>query len=169
VNILLDAEVLKLRDTLRRGLSAGQWELKVGEQLYIKTDAAPSAVPTTIEFSERAELYRRGILKPPELRVVEMRAQRLPGGSDERTVRVRWRTREALKVRLFQGGNLIGDTFCLPMNTPNKLPIELSSKSWLTMGLAKWEKRPRRSWSIPRAILVPLIGVKVQEDTIQAD
>jgi hypothetical protein len=111
LNMLLDAEVSKLRDTLRRGLSEGQWDLKVGEQLYIKTDAAPPAIPSTIEFSERAELYRRGMLKPPEPKVVELSAQLLPGGGDERTVRVRWRAREALKVSLFQDGNLIGDTF----------------------------------------------------------
>jgi len=111
LNMLLDAEVSKLRDTIRRGLSEGQWDLKVGEQLYIKTDAAPPAIPSTIEFSERAELYRRGILKPPEPRVVELSAQLLPGGGEERTVRVRWRAREALKVSLFQDGNLIGDTF----------------------------------------------------------
>ena len=48
--MLLDAEVSKLRDTIRRGLSEGQWDLKVGEQLYIKTDAAPPAIPSTIEF-----------------------------------------------------------------------------------------------------------------------
>lgn len=62
--MLLDAEVAKLRDTIRKGLSEGQWDLKVGEQLYIKTDGAVVGVPTTIEFSERAELYRRGLLKP---------------------------------------------------------------------------------------------------------
>lgn len=64
LNMLLDAEVAKLRDTIRKGLSEGQWDLKVGEQLYIKTDGAVVGVPTTIEFSERAELYRRGLLKP---------------------------------------------------------------------------------------------------------
>ena len=43
--------------------------------------------------------------------MVELSAQLLTGGGEERTVRVRWRAREALKVSLFQDRNLIGDTF----------------------------------------------------------
>lgn len=111
LNMLLDAEVSKLRDTIRKGLTEGQWDLKVGEQLYIKTDGAPVGTPTTIEFSERAELYRRGLLKPPEPKVVELSAQLLAGGGDERTVQVRWRAKEALKVSLYQDGSLVGDEF----------------------------------------------------------
>lgn len=111
LNMLLDGELAKLRDTIRRGVTDGQWDLKIGEQFYIKTDGATVAIPTTLEFSERTELYRRGILKPPEPRVVELSTQVLSGGGAERTVQVRWRAREALKVRLFQDGNLIGDTF----------------------------------------------------------
>ncbi|WP_017302292.1 ATP-binding protein [Nodosilinea nodulosa] len=111
LNMLLDAEVSKLRDTLRKGLTEGQWDLKVGEQLYIKTEATPPALPTTIEFSERAELYRRGLLKPPEPKVVELSAQLLAGAGEERTVQVRWRAREALKVSLYQDGQLMGDAF----------------------------------------------------------
>jgi hypothetical protein len=56
------------------------------------------------------ELYRRGILQPPEPRVIELSAQ-LIGGGDERKVEVRWRAREALKVSLYQAGGLIGDEF----------------------------------------------------------
>jgi len=111
LNMLLDAEVAKLRDTLRKGLTEGQWDLKIGEQLYIKTEATPPALPTTIEFSDRAELYRRGTLKPPEPKVIELSAQLLGGGGDERTVQVRWRAREALKVSLYQDGSLVGDQF----------------------------------------------------------
>jgi hypothetical protein len=104
LNILLDAEVPKLRETIRRGLTEGQWDLKVGNQLYIKTDKAAPTLPTTIEFSERMELYRRGILQPPEPKVIELNAQVLAGGGETRTVQVRWRAREALKVNLYQDG-----------------------------------------------------------------
>ncbi|TVQ23326.1 MAG: ATP-binding protein [Leptolyngbya sp. DLM2.Bin15] len=111
LNMLLDAEVSKLRDTIRKGLSEGQWDLKVGEQLCIKTDGASVGLPTTIEFSDRAELYRRGLLKPPEPKLVELSAQLLAGGGDERTVQVRWRAKEALKVSLYQDGTLVGNQF----------------------------------------------------------
>jgi hypothetical protein len=110
LNILLDAEVAKLRDTLRRGVQEGQWDMKVGERLYIKADG-PLALPDTIEFSDRMELYRRGILKPPEPRVIELDAQVLAGGGEERTAQVRWRVKEAMKVSLYQDGNLIQQEF----------------------------------------------------------
>ena len=112
LNILLDAEVSMLRDTIRRGLTEGQWDLKTGEQqFYIKTSEAPLVPPSTIEFSERMELYRRGILQPPEPRVIELSAQVIAGGGDERKVEVRWRAREALKVSLYQDGEMVGDEF----------------------------------------------------------
>ena len=57
------------------------------------------------------ELYRRGILQPPEPRVIELSAQVIAGGGDERKVEVRWRAREALKISLYQDGELIGDEF----------------------------------------------------------
>lgn len=118
LNILLDAEVSKLRDTIRRGLQEGQWDIKVGDsrkdskadRLFIKTEGSP-LVPETIEFSERMELYRRGILKPPEPRVIELDAQVLAGGGNERTVQVRWRAKEALQISLFQDGELIQQEF----------------------------------------------------------
>lgn len=106
LNMLLDAEVAKLRDTIRRGLQEGQWDMKMGDLLFIKTDTLPP-MPETIEFSERMELYRRGLLKPPEPRVIELDAQVLAGGSEERTVQVRWRAREAMKVSLYQDGQLV--------------------------------------------------------------
>ena len=118
LNILLDAEVSKLRDTIRRGLQEGQWDIKVGDsrkdgkadRLFIKTEGSP-LVPETIEFSERMELYRRGILKPPEPRVIELDAQVLAGGGNERTVQVRWRAKEALQISLYQDGELIQQEF----------------------------------------------------------
>ncbi|MBT9313800.1 ATP-binding protein [Leptothoe kymatousa] len=110
LNILLDVEVSKLRDTIRRGLTEGHWDMKVGEQLYIKTEGATLTAPTQLEFSERMELHRRGILKPPEPRVIELSAQVIKGG-DEHKVEVRWRAKEALKVSLYQGQELLGDTY----------------------------------------------------------
>ena len=112
LNILLDAEVSMLRDTIRRGLTEGQWDLKMGEQqFYIKTAEAPLVPPSNIEFSERMELYRRGILQPPEPRVIELSAQVIAGGGDAQKVEVRWRAREALKISLYQDGELVGDEF----------------------------------------------------------
>ncbi|NJN32001.1 MAG: ATP-binding protein [Synechococcales cyanobacterium RM1_1_8] len=109
LNILLDAEVSKLRDTIRKGLQEGQWDLKCGNQLYIKTVDAPLALPAALEFSERMELYRRGILEPPKPKEVELSAQVQPGDDVEKTVRVRWRARGALKVALYQAGELLID------------------------------------------------------------
>ena len=63
-----------LRDTIRYGLHDGDWDMKVGEKVYIKTDNK-SSLPETIEFSDRMILYRRGILQPPEPRVIELNAQ----------------------------------------------------------------------------------------------
>lgn len=108
LNILLDAEVAKLRDTIRRGLEEGQWDLKLGDRLFIKTDA-PAPIPQTIEFSERLELYRRGLLKPPEPRVIELSAQVLAGGGAQHAVEVRWRAKGATKVSLYQDGARVED------------------------------------------------------------
>ena len=52
LNILLDAEISMLRDTIRYGLQNGDWDMKVGERIYIKTDGKLS-LPETIEFSDR--------------------------------------------------------------------------------------------------------------------
>ncbi len=111
LHILLDAEVAKLRDTLRKGLTDGQWDLKFGDSLFIKTEASNVAVPDVIEFSDRMELYRRGILKPPEPRVIELSAQVMLGTTPDKTVQVRWRARGALTVALYQDGAPISGEF----------------------------------------------------------
>jgi hypothetical protein len=110
LNILLDAEVSKLRDTIRKGLTEGQWDMKAGERLFIKTDN-PLVLPDMIEFSDRMELYRRGILKPPEPREIELSAQVMPGSGADKTVQVRWRARGALTVALYQDGDLVSAEF----------------------------------------------------------
>lgn len=110
LNILLDAEVPKLRDTIRKGLTEGQWDMKFGDRLFIKTDGS-LALPEMIEFSDRTELYRRGILKPPEPREIELSAQVMPGSGTDRTVQVRWRARGALTVILYQDSEQIPGEF----------------------------------------------------------
>jgi hypothetical protein len=107
LKFLIDAEVSLLRDTLRYGLSEGQWDMKVGEKLYIKTDGVTLVLPETIEFSDRFELYRRGILKPPEPREIELNAQLM----SDKLVRVRWKAKGALSVRLLQDNTEIPTTF----------------------------------------------------------
>ena len=42
LNILLDAELPKLRDTIRQGLLDGQWDLKMGIRHLLKPQSNPS-------------------------------------------------------------------------------------------------------------------------------
>ncbi|HAO12370.1 MAG TPA: AAA family ATPase [Planktothrix sp. UBA8407] len=111
LNLLLDGEVAKLRDTIRRGLQEGQWDLKIGERLYIKTDDSPLTPPETIEFSERMVLYRRGILQPPEPKIIELNAQLMPSTETIKPVRLRWKAKGAVTVQLYQDGGLIAGEF----------------------------------------------------------
>lgn len=107
LNILLDAEISKLRDTIRQGLQAGQWDLKVGDRVFLKPDGGLPALPETIEFSDRMVLYRRGILELPKPREVELSAQVMPSTETTKPVRVRWRAQGALTVSLHQDSNLV--------------------------------------------------------------
>ncbi len=107
LNILLDAEVSKLRDTIRQGLQTGNWDMKVGERLFIKTDDGNFSLPDTIEFSERMVLYRRGILEPPKPREIELSAQVMSSTDSQKPVRVRWKASGALAIKLYQDGNLV--------------------------------------------------------------
>ena len=111
LNILLDNENDKLKETIKTGIQRGDWDLKVGEKLFIKPDQGNVSPPDTIEFSEQMELYRRGILKPPEPRQVELSAQVMPSGNSEKLVRVRWRAIGALRVFLYQGERLVPGEF----------------------------------------------------------
>lgn len=111
LNLFSDAETSKLRTTIVQGLTNGQWDLKVGERVYIKTDAAPLIPPDIIEFSDRMVLYRRSILEPPKPREIEINAQVMPSTQPSKPVRVRWKAAGALSVKLFQDGNLIAGNF----------------------------------------------------------
>ena len=111
LNILLDAEVSMLRETIRQGLKMGNWDLKMGDRLFIKTDDTTLTLPETIEFSDRASLYRRGILEPPAPKLVELSAQLMPGTDAAKPVRVRWKAKGALSVSLYQDDSLVPGNF----------------------------------------------------------
>jgi hypothetical protein len=105
LQILLDADIPKLRETIRKGIQEGQWDLKVGTKVYIRGDDGKlPSLPDMIEFSDRMELYRRGILKPPEPRVIELSAQVMTSNEPAKTVNLRWRSQGALSVRIYQDG-----------------------------------------------------------------
>ncbi|QDZ41686.1 ATP-binding protein (plasmid) [Euhalothece natronophila Z-M001] len=111
LNLLIEAEVPKLRTTIRRGIMEGQWDLKVGEKVYIKTNNAAISPPENIEFSERMVLYRRGILEPPQPKEIDLNLQLMPASTPQKPVRVRWKAKGALRVSLYQGEQLIRDDF----------------------------------------------------------
>ena len=119
LKILLDAEISLLRDTIRTGLKeghwdmkVGHWDMKVGEKVYIKTEQdARTPIPESIEFSDRMILYRRGILEPPEPRVIELNAQVMSSSETVKPVRIRWKAKGALKTSLYQDGTLIPQEF----------------------------------------------------------
>ncbi len=102
LNILQDGEIPNLRETIRTGLSAGQWDMKIGSRLFIKTNDGSFSLPETIEFSDRVELYRRGILEPPKPKEVELSAHLMPSTNSAKPVRVRWKASGALTVSLYQ-------------------------------------------------------------------
>ncbi|WP_319422348.1 hypothetical protein [Pleurocapsa sp. FMAR1] len=104
--------------------------MKVGEKVYInmaigqagetptslaiKSDVGAnghSPSPESIEFSDRLILYRRGILQPPEPRVIELNAQVMPSLASSKPVRVRCQAKGALKTSLYQDGTLITQEF----------------------------------------------------------
>ncbi|MEG3881314.1 DUF499 domain-containing protein [Microcoleus sp. herbarium7] len=111
LNILLDAEVSMLRETIREGLKKGNWDLKIGDRLFIKTDDSALVLPETIEFSDRLSLYRRGILEPPAPKLVEISAQLMPSAEAAKPVRVRWKAKGALTVSLYQDNILVPGNF----------------------------------------------------------
>ena len=112
LQMLLDADIPKLRETIRKGIQEGQWDLKVGTKVYIRGDDGKlPSLPDMIEFSDRMELYRRGILKPPEPRVIELSAQVMPSNESAKPVNLRWRSQGALSVKLYQDGVPIAGEF----------------------------------------------------------
>ena len=113
LNMFLEGELSKLRDTIRTGVEQEQWDLKFGQQVFIAPLAPQSGgnhLPN-IEFSERLEIYRRGILKPPEPKEIEFDAQVLPGHETEKTVRLRWRAKRAIATALYRENELVRDDY----------------------------------------------------------
>lgn len=111
LNIFVEAELSKLRDSIRQGLQTGNWDMKVGEKLFIKTDDGKFTLPESIEFSERMVLYRRGILELPKPREIELNAQVLSSTESVKPVRVRWKASGVLTIKLYQDGNLVAGEF----------------------------------------------------------
>ena len=107
LNIFLDGEISKLRETIRTGILNGSWDMKIGEKVFIKTDDLKIVLPDSIEFSERIELYRRGILQPPKPREIELNAQVMPSTDKLKPVRLRWKASGALTIKLYQDGEFI--------------------------------------------------------------
>ncbi len=106
LNMLLEGEWSKLRETIAAGVNEGQWDLKYGAQVFIKQPNQPLSLPN-IEFSERLELYRRGILKPPEPKVIEFSVQVLPRSATEKTAQLKWRAKGAIATALYKENELI--------------------------------------------------------------
>jgi hypothetical protein len=107
LNIFLDAEISKLRETIRNGILNGVWDMKVGEKVFIKTDEVKIVLPDSLEFSERIELYRRGILQTPKPREIEIDAQVMSSTDKLKPVRVRWKASGALTIKLYQDSEFI--------------------------------------------------------------
>jgi hypothetical protein len=108
--LLLEGELSKLRDTIREGLTTGQWDMQQGQQVFIHQPPQSLTLPP-LEFSDRQVLFRRGILKAPEPRVIEFNIQPMPGGETEKQVRLRWKAKGAIAVSLYQNGALIQDNY----------------------------------------------------------
>ena len=95
LNILLEGEISLLRDTIRQGLQNGDWDLKVGDKLFIKTGDSLT-LPANIEFSDEMVLYHRDILQPPAPKEIELSAQLVANNA-----RIKWKAKGALKVTLY--------------------------------------------------------------------
>lgn len=110
LKFLMDAEISLLRETIVKGLQEGQWDMKLGERLFIKTEDGLPSLPN-IEFSDNMVLYRRGILEPPAPKIIELNAQVMQSREVAKPVRVRWKAKGALTVTLYQDNNLIPGNF----------------------------------------------------------
>jgi hypothetical protein len=107
LHLFVEHEISNLRSTIRQGLIDGQWDLKVGDRVYIKTDDAPVVPPDTLEFSDHLVLYRRGILELPKPREIQLNAQVMPSTQANKPVQVRWKASGALSVKLYRDGQLL--------------------------------------------------------------
>jgi hypothetical protein len=112
LKFLMGREISLLRETIVKGLQEGQWDMKVGGQLFIKTELGlPSLTNIKIEFSDNIVLYRRGILEPPAPKIIELNAQVMRSREAAKPVGVRWKAKGALTVTLYQDNDLIPGNF----------------------------------------------------------
>ena len=115
LSLFLDQDINNLRDTIREGLKAGNWDLKVGDgpgptgghRVYIQTPDSPVTLPDSLEFSDRMVLYRRGILEAPKPREIQLEAIVMQTTQSSKPVQVRWKARGALQVSLYRDGELL--------------------------------------------------------------
>ena len=112
LKFLMGREISLLRETIVKGLQEGQWDMKVGGQLFIKTELGlPSLTNIKIEFSDNIVLYRRGILEPPAPKIIELNAQVMRSREAAKPVGVRWKAKGALTVTLYQDDDVIPGNF----------------------------------------------------------
>ena len=107
LNLFVDHEIINLRLTILQGILDGQWDAKIGDRVYIKTDDAPVVPPESIELSDRLVLYRRGILELPKPREIQFDAQVMQSTQPSKPVRLRWKASGALHVKLYRDGQVI--------------------------------------------------------------
>jgi|GEM_PF-347669 len=107
LSLFLDQEINHLRDTIRQGLKAGNWDLKVGDRVYIQTPDSPATLPDSLEFSDRMVLYRRGILEAPKPREIQLDAIVMQTTQSSKPVQIRWKATGALQVALYRDGELL--------------------------------------------------------------
>lgn len=125
LNLPISAEPTKLKKTIERGILEGQWDLKVGDRIYMKTPDNRLQLPK-IEFSDRQTLYRRGVLQLPKPRQVDVSYQLLGTSDTEQQVDLSWQAPEAISTQLFCNGEALEQTFSWRSNC--RLPINQESR-----------------------------------------
>lgn len=164
LKFLMGGEISLLRDTILKGVQEGQWDMKVGEQLFIKTELGlPSLTNIKIEFSDNIVLYRRGILEPPAPKIIELNAQVMQSREAAKPVGVRWKAKGALTVTLYQDNDVIPGNFkpsdeyktTITENTVFKVIAdygndETESKEYaVTLAPARSVKSPTGTYRVP--------------------
>ena len=109
LKMFLDGEIISLRDTIRKGILDGLWDMKIGDKVFIKSENLK--IPDSIEFSDRVELYRPGILQPPTPRDIEIDAQVMSSKDMKKPVRLGWKATGALNIKIYEKGEIIPQDF----------------------------------------------------------
>lgn len=109
LKMFLDGEIISLRDTIRKGILDGLWDMKIGDKVFIKSENLK--IPDSIEFSDRVELYRPGILQPPKPRDIEIYAHVMSSKDMKKPVRLGWKATGALNIKIYEKGEIIPQDF----------------------------------------------------------